>query len=905
MTGDQDGATAAPGASSPESRPGEQPPKVFISSVMDDELEGARTETVNALDLMPGVSVWAFEFTPASSEQVDSGYLRHVREADAVIWLVGSTTTAPVCSEIREALAARRRILAFKLSAERRDQATESLLAEVGRRAKWRSVASLAELGQDVAHAMWDELVRAYRGMPGMGRRERLDELWRTARARMIDRWLAVGLNPEEAESFADDPRVGAPASDLRPSARDPVVVLRAELGAGKSLAAERLIQEAVISALRDASSPVPVYLPGQRAAGPLQEAVEAASSHLGDPHRQGAFVTVDGGDEAGAELALRLVSEARILARTWPSTSVVITTRPVPALGEVHEVRDLVPLEREDALALVSLVAGHQVSDWHWPDALRDATRRPLFALLLGIHLRQSDGHTPRSLAELISGLVQRALTGTPLVAAEALLERLARLQTERGGSFVPLGDVGSPGELAPLLESRLVVQRDSAVGFPLPVLTQWFAARLLAAGKPDPSALADQPEQRELWRYPMVMATATLGHDQVSAFLGPVAERDPALAAEIIEESLAQWGLSEEVSPPPTLECARRVRGAAQALVTGIGRLAEVMHPCRSDGSLRTLGARVHGASLVTGWCSRDEVEKDIAELPAHLDPLSGARAPWIGLRIARPGHQPAWAWRWALEELRRSLEHQLKRRALVPPGPLQREAAWATALAALDRGPLDPGPLPLDPLIKFMERPDTREAHGLAHRGKEYPLEPLRAEVAEAHRRGRDLISPYPGPDRVMHGSWVWDMYSDERLLARAEAVFAAALHGYTSLVDHWFLTLAPRLRTAATLPARLVGALKPASTTDSMVGPAIWWILDPVPGGELTSVDLRLGDERPGEDRLDLVDARLGALRSGAANQIHATLHHEVLDVFSSCPATELAYSWLWTEGLLHV
>ena len=73
----------------PALRPAERELKAFLSSVMRGTLNDARQAVVDALDGVPFLSAWAFEYTPASPEQVDDGYLRHVRDADFVIWLAG------------------------------------------------------------------------------------------------------------------------------------------------------------------------------------------------------------------------------------------------------------------------------------------------------------------------------------------------------------------------------------------------------------------------------------------------------------------------------------------------------------------------------------------------------------------------------------------------------------------------------------------------------------------------------------------------------------------------------------------------------------------------------------------------------------------------------------------------
>ena len=89
-------------------QPGERPLKAFVSSVMRPAFDEVRTETVRALDAIPLIARWAFEFTPGGSEPVNKAYLRHVRDADFVVWLVTAPTTQAVSDEVKEAIAADR-----------------------------------------------------------------------------------------------------------------------------------------------------------------------------------------------------------------------------------------------------------------------------------------------------------------------------------------------------------------------------------------------------------------------------------------------------------------------------------------------------------------------------------------------------------------------------------------------------------------------------------------------------------------------------------------------------------------------------------------------------------------------------------------------------------------------------
>jgi hypothetical protein len=96
------------------------------------------------------------------------------------------------------------------------------------------------------------------------------------------------------------------------------------------------------------------------------------------------------------------------------------------------------------------------------WPDSLKDAVRRPLFAIAFAL---DSD---------------------------ESFQERF---------------------------------QRGSAVTFALPVLAEWFAAEALRFGEVDIPTLATDPRRLALWHYPLAIAAGTFGHEEVARIMDPAA--------------------------------------------------------------------------------------------------------------------------------------------------------------------------------------------------------------------------------------------------------------------------------------------------------------------------------------------------------------------------------------------
>src|SRR6266536_2056846 len=145
-------------------------------------------------------------------------------------------------------------------------------------------------------------------------RTELLDELARWSRARMIARWQAAGIPVPLAEELADDPTVGVLPPELSDFPASSVKVLEGHLGVGKSLLGERLHQHDIQQARLRVDAPIPVWLRARDLREDLATTVIALSPGLGDPHRAGAAVVVDGLDEDGSGTTADLIEQARVL---------------------------------------------------------------------------------------------------------------------------------------------------------------------------------------------------------------------------------------------------------------------------------------------------------------------------------------------------------------------------------------------------------------------------------------------------------------------------------------------------------------------------------------------------------------------------------------------------------------
>jgi hypothetical protein len=880
-------------------QPGEPPLVVFISSVMNDETVWARKAAVDALTAPPVSVPWAFEYTPASSEPATDTYLAKVRTADVVLWLVTAETTAPVAAEVETALATDRRLWVILLAADRRSNHTESLLAKVRERVKYGQARDADELRALLELTFSDEIIRALRGRAEFAYAAGLEELARSSRARMIERWEATGLQRAEALNLADDSNVGRPDESLLPDHEHPLIVILGDVGAGKSLIAERMLQNAIRIAAQDESKPMPVFVAASDAAAGLKGVIEACAEGLRDPRACGAFVVIDGADEVDQSVASELFRTARRLVEEWPRTHVVVTSRPLPLFADAREVRHVPPLTEDQMLSLVSRVAGREISavaTYGWAESLEDAARRPLFAILLGL-ARREDAGGARTTGELISFLVTRAL-GPTLPEALPLLMRLALLASDRGERSIHSDDIATPGEVERLLQSRLVVRDWDLVRFGLPILTQWFAAQALIHGLRTSNELLDNTVLLDRWRYALAIAVATTSSNKVDALLEPLARSQPGFASVVIAEAVRQWSAEEDEFAIESLDAARALRTAFVAWDEGLSPISHELFPHEDDGDVATVAASAGRGWVDGGWYLG---ESPPSERVARFPPSANLLRPipdWDVRKGSKASGQGAWHWHWTLDLARADLNSLVAHpRFLCQRGALRDEATWVAALDAMGRGSLSHEPVPLRDLH---DRLDPLPPGALFQRagGRVFDVDVVRERLKEIADAGSDvLLPPWPAPDLSHSGSGrIWGVYSDSRQLERVRAVYRAAMIAYEDFVRTWFPRLAMRLATCVTLPARLVGDFVPGERVGDSV-PVLKWYLEPLSEGAENEVDIELRDPLARQVDPRRVHEHLVAARPDAAGWIGATVHHGIADVFQGDPLTELVLEWL--------
>jgi hypothetical protein len=879
---------------------------------MRGSLNDARQAVVEAFDRVPYLSVWAFEYTPASPEAAGDAYLRHVREADIVIWLAGAEVTQPVINEIDEALAHNRQIIVIRFGTEPRSVECEALLKRVKDRVKYGDAASIDELAQALELAMHDVIARALRGEPSLSRVALIEGLGRASRGRCVSRWQAAGLPRGEALSLADNPGVGAGADAVLPDVSNRVILLSGEMGSGKSLVAERHLQRGLENLITDGSAPVPVWMSSKEAQKGLAVTAQAICDGVGEPRVQGAVIVVDGLDEVGADIGAVLLDEARQLVVAWPETTVLITSRPMLSFNNVEELRRMPELEDDEVLwGVANIGAGRALQGglrYGLPKPVLESMRRPLFALLYGVWQRQRPTGQPRSQGDLLAFLGKQAEKKVASSHARETLIRLSTASIKRGLGAVPAAEVGTPTEVRQLIDSGVVGERPGGIVPALPILAQWFAAQALLEGQITATELLSARDEIDLWLYPLALAVATGSFEQASTLLGPLMQEIPGFAFAVIDEALARASL-EGIPAPPWREAGMQMRNALQSIADSAGELSQLVLPVRKDGHILPLAIGTGGEHIDYSFWYGDEPRDDIFQLtPTDLSPFSTGFRRWTGTAVGRGA---AWAWRWGRDELRGDLTKHMKSRTFNLPGcePWITERVWVSALTLAGGNSLLTAQLEIAPLRRRLDGIIARVAAAggsTAYFGNpqsQFNALWLKNQLDFLTDRGdQTLTCPLPRADLEPTGGMIGLFFSDQRLIELATAIYENALVIYCALIEQWFETLRDRLPMAVTLPAKFEGRIDPSRDRMSPAFgiPHIEGHFEPMPQAAHNSVEFVISTERRNHGEVRDLYSRILQMRPHAARWISAWTGGSPFELNDPEASSKLAYSWLWRD-----
>jgi hypothetical protein len=759
--------------------------------------------------------------------------------------------------------------------------------------------------------------------------RSRVDALARAAakaRAKRSVR-LAALVPPDRVDEVVTwmanhpNPTVHVPEGQLR--------VLVAPMGAGKSEQALRWLEEALHAAGEDPEVEIPVWLAAREISGGLELVVAAAIG--GDPVRA-CRIVIDDLDSVSPKQADYLLNDARELVQVWPRVSVLATSRPgVPVNNQ--ELLRVDPWPAKRGADLLRLLVGDNIPWGLWSKETVELLESPLSVLAIAVRLN-AGGDAKVSRLQLLSDLAETIIRSRHSAqATDETWHDLARLAARvlEGSGPVRTSSFGTEPRVRQLAATDLVVNDGGVLTFALPLFEQHFGAQAIASNVVTLESAAS-PAIFPRWRYALAFAVATSEAPVQEQLMIRLARVNPAAALWILGEvapgdahsegwkDLTDMAIiamikrrrgagggraGEAPEPNPAVLAAGWLREAEQALLDGLGALAESL-ASHHEGRLVRWGAWLESAYLTVAEARKIAPPPEVIQLDSihpEITIVSGwQRWTQYGFPDAEFGR-----WLWAQRRLRERLLRMFRQRTLPVPrtSRLARERLWFLSQFVMKFGTSQP-PKTIEvatlreKVAEWMVRVENSVNSTWQNAGTTIESADVRWLHTQLELETGDLLEPpWPAPDQPYAARrWAWESYSPELTLAIATGVLRDALVGYRELVELNFPNFGAALGLYGVLPVRVDGLVARFDDDPqiSQVEMMVEFVQDPSLGAWSTPpVGLNLVTDRADESSLyEFGQARRRVPRSTFGPR---TVEDLSLDLHVARPATNLAYGWL--------
>lgn len=674
------------------------------------------------------------------------------------------------------------------------------------------------------------------------------------------------------------------------------LIFLCGEFGVGKSYAIDILFLKQAKLFLSNLENRLPIYLKANSLES-IKEIIE--KEYLYDKDEK-YVIFIDGLDEVDYGSAGMIIDELMLLEELWSNSYFVITTRPISLVNNI-KVEYLPVLCREEIVEIIECIT-EKISDstigFRLDKEILKAIERPFFCILFALNMKENGMSFIFDRNRMIDYLVNKSISNLSKQ-KEKLYEQLIRLSViciDNKLGKVHISDLGNDFDIVELSKSGLVYKDNNEyINFPLPIIPQWLSAEGLRLNHKDINDIIKSEEQIIKWRYPLSISFGKMAYNESKNIFGKIICKYPGVASIILREGITTVRQSDLPTP---YECGEMLQECMKKWIEGLGDLSYLIAPYK-NGKLADLGVDIDGRRILVSWNSYTYNEKIITiESEQLLD--------WGGnVRSHVPVAQSIWPWIDTFDYLSDNLEKLVKLKPLImADGILLEEYIWSISCKLTNRGSL------YDDLISLSEIESFRKFSHKTHmhiKGIIVDMNFYFNEIDELIERGISFINaPWPKqdvPDRS-NGGWVWDNYSDQRILEKTTFIYESAIKEYLRLIDKWFPLIKENLSLYNLLPAKLSGDIRISRQNGYNGGPILDWYFEVLPKGNDSYVSFELSNDKSERnmsmDNYSQILKELRAKRREKSEWIHFSSGSRVLNIFGDKLVTNLVFEWLKSD-----
>lgn len=726
--------------------------------------------------------------------------------------------------------------------------------------------------------------------------------------ARTLARLQANGLTKDLAIKLIEQLHINY--DYIKPNNEKKLVIIAGEFGIGKSFAADTVFRE-LVTENEIGKINRPIYREACKFGSDLGYFYEEIMMKNGKNDELEQWIIIDGIDEISYKNAYAIIDESRIAIERWPNLRIMITSRPLSIVSNAEETVYLKDLSDGQIKTILEIISDREIYSLHsfnFTKSIREALRKPLFTIVMGIYLRNQNRELPKTNGQLLVYLIEQSLEKARI--KEVLLDQfidLAIKSTHKGNKSILKTEIGPPETIKELVNSGIVIENNDYISFILPILAQWFAAKALYEKKVNIDDILVTENSLDYWKYAIIISITISNQKEIDALFNKIIEKDPGFATVILEESVANWSIHSEEITDSSRECGMKIRFAMESWIQILGSLANIISPV-INGKLMPVGVLKQREYLNSAWYRGSETIPEIVDLDLNFQKRPEDFLKWYGIKSARP-RGAGWYWRWTLEDLKLNLSTLINNKTLpIPQGIIYEELMWEASLEIMNLGSLYGGKILISDIKKEIKGKSPSEY--IVIKSRRLPFSWYLEYIYKKEKDGKTQIeSPIPTGDILEpEDNFLWSDYSPERLKIRVEAIYREAIKGYMDLVEDNFPYIKKRLYNYNLFPYELHGIIEFSHTADYggwNGGPSITVYRKPLPLIGNYKVIITNNKEtgrgyNPNESSRKLLDdirREIDKLRPNNSESLYATISNERLDIYGSTPVSDQIYNWL--------
>lgn len=617
-------------------------------------------------------------------------------------------------------------------------------------------------------------------------------------------------------------------------------------------------------------------------------------------------IIFIDGIDEVDYNVADKIINEVIVLEELWKNCCYVLASRPMSLING-NEVKYLPVLSDTEIIEIIKYISGIDYSsiiEYSVNREIKDALQIPFFCILFSLYIKDNNekfnfnGANIFSRNELIDYLLNKSIMKLSKRKKEIYkqLIKLSIIFIDNKLGKIHLSELENVFDIDELLKSGFVYKsNDEYIYFPLIIIAQWLSAEGIRVGYKDIDEIIKSESQIIKWRYSLSILFGKLTYNESKIIFGKIVSKYPAVASIIIRDGITT---SRQNNLPSAYECGEMLQQCMKNWIAGLGDLAYVIAPFR-NGKMANLGVDVDEMSLCISWNMNScNEEIKVFEFKKLLN--------WGGNTSSHvPIAQSIWPWVDTLNYLSNNLKKLIKKRPLMlDRGILLDEYIWKSSCELMNKGSLYDDSISISEIEKYRKYSNmTNFQIGTNIIDMNY----LFKKIDRLIDRGYTFIKPpWPKHDvsRNKKTYFVWQLYSNQRILEKTIFIYENAINQYIEIVEKWFPLIKENLSLYNLLPAKLIGFIHISRRNEYSGHPTLDWYFEPLPKEEKSYVKFVLEDDEiehnfTKEDYSN-VWQELKAKRGEKSEWIHYKSGGRILNIFGQDLATKLVFEWLESD-----